>query len=96
MELFGTTYLRSAAPMSVAPATAPSYEYWLKFLSLTVPTSVTTPILSDTGVGVGDAPAQAAAMRESETRPLSPIARVRMRSSYACGTTPTPGSVTWP
>src|SRR3954471_17724389 len=40
----GTTTSGSAAPMSWAPSLAPSNEYWLKFLSSTVPTSVTTPI----------------------------------------------------
>ena len=35
-----------ARPTLVAPSWAPSHEYWLKFLSLSVPTSVTRPILS--------------------------------------------------
>src|SRR5574337_546857 len=41
----GTTTFGASAPMSCAPFWAPSKEYWLKFLSSTVPTSVTTPIL---------------------------------------------------
>src|SRR5689334_1813605 len=50
---FGTTTSGLAAPMSAAPFCAPSYENWLKFLSSTVPTSVTTPIFSDDdGAGV--------------------------------------------
>src|ERR671930_381661 len=44
---FGTANGTSpVVPMSAAPACAPLYEYSLKFLSLTVPTSVTTPTLS--------------------------------------------------
>src|SRR5580765_2228958 len=42
---FGTTAGGFAAPMSLAPCWAPLYEYSLKFLSLSVPMSVTTPIL---------------------------------------------------
>src|SRR5439155_25682660 len=41
---FGTTTGGSAAPSAVAPALAPLKVYSLKFLSLTVPTSVVTPI----------------------------------------------------
>src|SRR5439155_22165896 len=41
---FGTTTGGSAAPSAVAPALAPLLVYSLKFLSLTVPTSVETPI----------------------------------------------------
>jgi len=40
---FGTVTWGAGAPMSAAPFVAPSNEYWLKFLSSTVPTSVTTP-----------------------------------------------------
>ena len=35
----------TVAPRAAAAALAPSYEYWLKFLSVIDPTSVTTPIL---------------------------------------------------
>src|SRR3954452_8345374 len=37
--------------MLCAPSLAPSYEYWLKFLSSTVPTSVTTPIFQAPACG---------------------------------------------
>src|SRR6266705_6936974 len=43
-ESFGTTTGGSAAPSAEAPFLAPTYVYSLKFLSLTVPTSVATPI----------------------------------------------------
>src|ERR1700682_4659003 len=43
-ESFGTTTGGSAAPRAEAPFLAPTYVYSLKFLSLTVPTSVATPI----------------------------------------------------
>src|SRR4051812_27035703 len=46
---FGTTYAGSGAPMLCAPSFAPSYEYWLKFLSSIVPTSVTTPTVQPLG-----------------------------------------------
>src|SRR3954462_1244979 len=41
----GTVYGGFAALMAAAPFVAPRYVYSLKFLSFTVPTSVTTPIL---------------------------------------------------
>ena len=42
---FGTAYgMSPLTPMSLAPACAPLYVYSLKFLSLRLPTSVTTPI----------------------------------------------------
>src|SRR4051794_26922792 len=37
--------------MLCAPSFAPSYEYWLKFLSSTVPTSVTTPTFQTPACG---------------------------------------------
>ncbi len=42
-ESFGTIAGGELAPMAEAPASAPSNENWLKFLSSSVPTSVTTP-----------------------------------------------------
>src|SRR5665811_467509 len=54
---FGTTTAGVAAPIAVAPATAPLYEYSLKPLSFTVPMSVTTPILSADAEGAADAAA---------------------------------------
>src|SRR5437899_2057031 len=42
--VFGTTAGGFAAPIAVAPSSAPLYEYSLKFLSSRVPMSVTTPI----------------------------------------------------
>src|SRR5688500_1568260 len=41
-----TAAFGAGAPMRVAPSCAPAHEYSLKFLSLSVPTSVTSPILS--------------------------------------------------
>ena len=43
--LVGTIEVGAAAPMAAAPSWAPLNEYSLKFLSLSVPMSVTTPIL---------------------------------------------------
>src|ERR1700675_1687217 len=43
-ESLGTTTGGSTAPNALAPFFAPRYVYSLKFLSLTVPTSVATPI----------------------------------------------------
>src|SRR5919198_4823860 len=59
---FGTANGTSpAVPMSAAPAWAPLYVYSLKFLSLIVPTSVTTPTFSAVSDPAGDpdAPAEA-------------------------------------
>src|SRR5450759_3536735 len=87
VDAFGTTTLGAAAPMSVAPATAPSYENWLKFLSSTVPTSVTTPIFrvevaTDAAADVAGEgvlpPLQALATRARTAINESPIERVRM------------------
>src|SRR5688572_10090651 len=51
----GTNTGGSAAPTASAPATAPAYLYSLKFLSLTVPTSVTTAMRqSPSGAGGTD------------------------------------------
>src|SRR2546426_11171749 len=43
--LVGTIEVGAAAPIAAAPSCAPLNEYSLKFLSLSVPMSVTTPIL---------------------------------------------------
>src|SRR4051812_46683655 len=43
---FGTTDCGAVALIAVAPSWAPLNEYSLKFLSLSVPMSVTTPILA--------------------------------------------------
>src|SRR5690606_31401725 len=37
------TMLLAVPPIAWAPSSAPSHEYWLKFRSSSVPTSVTTP-----------------------------------------------------
>ena len=50
--------------MAVAPATAPWYEYWLKFLSSTRPTSVTTPIFNVEAEAAADGLAAADAAAE--------------------------------
>src|SRR6185503_12910617 len=47
----GTIDCGSAAPMALAPSWAPLNEYSLKFLSLRVPMSVTTPILRSAAAG---------------------------------------------
>src|SRR5688500_18408421 len=51
----GTATLTSPAPTAVAPFCAPTNEYSLKFLSSTVPTSVTTPTFQADGSPDGEA-----------------------------------------
>src|SRR5215212_3956734 len=43
-ETLLTADFGAGAPILAAPSWAPSQEYWLKFLSSSVPTSVTNPI----------------------------------------------------
>ena len=68
------------APILVAPSWVPSQEYWLKFWSLSVPTSVTSPILrfevapADAGAVVAVLPLQAA--RASDAAPKRVTSRV--------------------
>src|SRR2546423_1105006 len=66
---FGTTDCGAAALMAAAPSWAPLNEYSLKFLSLRVPMSVTTPtlaLLQSVG-GVWAAPALAPAQGSGAT-----------------------------
>src|ERR687896_1670815 len=58
----GTNTGGSSAPTAAAPLTAPTYVYSLKFLSLTVPTSVTTAIRRSIAPGDPGAPVAGASV----------------------------------
>src|SRR3990172_2236722 len=76
---FGTVTGGSAAPIAFAPSFEPTKVNSLKFLSLTLPTSVTTPIFQGLGEGC---PVQATKMRAPAISTASTV-RMRMLSSSA-------------
>src|SRR3990172_5268212 len=64
--MFCVTITSNVAPRFSAAALPPSYEAWLKDLSSSCPTSVTTPIFSDSPDG--PPPPQAASIIEAMMR----------------------------